>query len=238
MHLYLYVLLLIYFFLGAIATAIINKKRAPHLRKKNWLKFVIYFVIVSLLFFSILFNFFPIISGLIIASGCFELVRLIIKTKNIKTGILGLVVFSVAFFSFYSFSFLQQSFLFYTLFIVAVFDAFSQITGQFLGKRKLFPLISPDKTLEGLAGGFIMAGITAMAIRELLDLGIQESMAWTIGITAFAFAGDLFASFIKRRFGVKDFSKLIPGHGGFLDRFDSLIFSSLFIQLMINCFYR
>jgi phosphatidate cytidylyltransferase len=53
-----------------------------------------------------------------------------------------------------------------------------------------------------------------------------------IGIATFAFFGDISASFIKRKFGVKDFSHLIPGHGGFLDRFDSLIFSGLFIYVI------
>jgi phosphatidate cytidylyltransferase len=78
-----------------------------------------------------------------------------------------------------------------------------------------------------------VSGITALLIRQLLVLEIRESLLWALGIVTFSLAGDLFASYLKRKFRVKDYSRLIPGHGGFLDRFDSLVFSSLFVQLMI-----
>lgn len=233
MQTYLFILILLYFLIGALAVFSINKKRTPQQVKDNWLKFSTYFVIVVLLFLSISFNFFSVLSVIIIAAGYFELIRLTIKTKKIKTGILGLAVFTVVFFSFYSFSFLKQSYLFYTVFIVTVFDAFSQLAGNYFGKRKLIPSISPNKTIEGLAGGFIVSGITALLIRQLLVLEIRESLLWALGIVTFSLAGDLFASYLKRKFRVKDYSRLIPGHGGFLDRFDSLVFSSLFVQLMI-----
>ncbi len=166
MHLDLYILLLIYFILGAMAIFFINQRRTPPERKNNWLKFTTYFIMISLLFFSISIRILPIISLIIIISGCMEIFMLMFKTKQVLTGILALAVFSGVFYSFYLFSFLEQSYLYFTLFIVAVFDAFSQLTGQSLGKRKLVPTISPDKTVEGLAGGLIMAGLTAVAIRN------------------------------------------------------------------------
>jgi phosphatidate cytidylyltransferase len=234
METYLYILVLIYFLIGAIAILSINKKRTSQQVKDNWLKFSTYFVIVALLFLSISLNFFTFLSVIIILAGYFELIRLTISSKRIKTGILGLAVFTLVFFSFYFFSLLKQPYLFFTVFIVTVFDAFSQLAGHYFGKRKLIPSISPNKTVEGLAGGFIMSGITALFIRQLLALDVRESLLWALGIVIFSLAGDLFASYLKRRFGVKDYSHLIPGHGGFLDRFDSLVFSSLFVQLMIN----
>jgi phosphatidate cytidylyltransferase len=230
---YIFLLLLIYFLLGAFAIFLINKKMTVRHQKDNWLKFATYFVIVIVLFLSITFNFFPFVSVVIIFSGLFELVRLLIKRAKLAA-VLGLLIFSVMFYVFYSFSLLDQNLLLYTVFIVFVFDAFSQLSGQYFGRTKLFPSISPHKTVEGLAGGFIMAGITSLLVRDLLNLNIQESLFWTLGIVVFAFAGDLFASFIKRKLEIKDFSGLIPGHGGFLDRFDSLLFSSLFVELMVN----
>ena len=234
MQTYLYILILLYFLIGALAIFSINKKRTPQQIKDNWLKFSTYFVIVVLLFLSISFSFFTLLSVIIIVAGYFEMISLTITTKKIKTGILGLVVFTLVFISFYSFSFLKQSYLFYTIFIVTVFDAFSQLAGHYFGKIKLIPSISTNKTIEGLAGGFIMSGITGLLIRQLLSLEVRESLLWALGIVIFSLAGDLFASFLKRRFGVKDYSRLVPGHGGFLDRFDSLVFSSLFVQFMIN----
>ena len=74
-------------------------------------------------------------------------------------------------------------------------------------------------------------------IHDLLDLNILQSIALGFGVSSFAFLGDISSSLIKRKFEVKDFSKLIPGHGGFLDRFDSLIFSGLFMYLIIVLFH-
>jgi phosphatidate cytidylyltransferase len=86
--------------------------------------------------------------------------------------------------------------------------------------------------LEGLIGGYIFCVLTSMLICELLEINVLQSLVLGTGISVFAFLGDASASFIKRKFGVKDFSQIIPGHGGFLDRFDSLIFSGLFIYVI------
>ncbi|RLD54525.1 MAG: hypothetical protein DRJ05_14495 [Bacteroidetes bacterium] len=119
---------------------------------------------------------------------------------------------------------------------MTVFDAFSQISGQLLGKRKLFPKISPNKTVEGLFGGFMASIFTSFMIRDLLGINEIQSVAIGFGVSLFAFAGDFLASYCKRKFGIKDFSNLIPGHGGFLDRFDSLILGGLFMYLLTKYF--
>lgn len=235
MELKLYILLLIYFSLGAFAFVFINKRKSPEDRKNNWIKYSTYFVIINLLFFGIFFKIFPFIATVIILGGYFELFRLLFKKGNKEIGLISIAVFSLGFCSFFISSFLDQAYLLYLMFIVTVFDAFSQITGQYLGKMKLIPSISPNKTVEGLIGGLIFAGLTGIIIREILNLTFLQSISCAFGISMFAFLGDLFASFIKRSYRVKDFSKFIPGHGGFLDRFDSLIFSTLFLQLIIYC---
>lgn len=238
MELTLYLILVIYFLVGAIITIAVNRKKIKHERNQNWLKYFTYLVIVNILFASILFKIviFHYISIVIIFFGYFEIICLIFTTNKVRTGIISLAFFSLGFYGFYKFCLLDQKYLFYVLFIVTVFDAFSQLTGQLLGKRKLLPLISPNKTVEGLVGGCFFSVLTAAIIHDLLDINVIQSVTLGFGISSFAFLGDVSASYIKREFEVKDFSKLIPGHGGFLDRFDSLIFSGLFMYIINTCF--
>ncbi len=110
-----------------------------------------------------------------------------------------------------------------TFLILSIFDSFSQIIGQLLGKTKIIPNISPKKTLEGVVGGTIISLISTFLLKSLFTGTIAELFIFAIGTIVFAFAGDVLASLYKRKYKVKDYSKLIPGHGGFLDRFDSLI---------------
>lgn len=234
MELTLYLILTLYFIVGAFTIAAINKRKSEQERKDNWLKYYSYMVIVSILFTSILFNrkLFHYLSIVIICFGYFEIIRLMILTKKVLTGFNSLAFFTFGFYGFCKFSLLDQRILFYVLFIVTVFDAFSQLAGQLFGKTKLLPTVSPNKTLEGLLGGYIISLLTSILLYKLLKINIIQSMLLGTGISAFAFFGDTSASFIKRKFGVKDFSQMIPGQGGFLDRFDSLIFSGLFIYVL------
>jgi phosphatidate cytidylyltransferase len=108
--------------------------------------------------------------------------------------------------------------------LVATTDAFAQLWGRLLGRHKLCPRLSPGKTVEGLLGGLIttaaVAGLLAVPFPEALAprlVGLGLVTAWG-GI-----GGDLLFSAVKRGAGVKDFSGFLPGHGGLLDRFDSLI---------------
>ena len=104
-------------------------------------------------------------------------------------------------------------------------DTGAYLAGRTLGKHKLAPAISPGKTIEGLFGGVIAALIAAALAGVLvLDLSMQSLALWLFAIvivTLFSVAGDLFESIYKRRAGVKDSGKLLPGHGGVLDRIDS-----------------
>ena len=106
---------------------------------------------------------------------------------------------------------------------VLAFDGFSQVSGQLVGRHALVPRLSPAKTWEGLIGGTAACLLLAVLVRPLI--GIPPGLALLLGwfTAALALAGDLGASALKRRCGLKDFSRLIPGHGGVLDRFDSLL---------------
>lgn len=109
-------------------------------------------------------------------------------------------------------------------------DVFAYLTGRLLGKHKLFPRISPGKTIEGSLGGLVFT-ILAICILShyLLWLTIPVAVGLAIISVVFGTLGDLCESLLKRQAGVKDSGNLIPGHGGILDRFDSILFSVPFI---------
>ena len=232
----LYMILVVYFLLGAIVISVINRKKSKAEQSHNWLKYFTYLLIVNGLFAAVVFktNTFHYICIVIIVFGYYEILQLTYNTRKIGVGMITLIVFSLGSYLFFEFSRLDKDHLFFVLALVSAFDAFSQLTGQFFGKRKLLPGISPNKTIEGLIGGYFFSVATAMLMHDLAVLNVFEAMALGFGIATCAFFGDFSASVVKRKFGVKDFSALIPGHGGFLDRFDSLIFAGSFMYLIIN----
>lgn len=110
-------------------------------------------------------------------------------------------------------------------------DIGAYFTGKLLGKNKMLPSISPKKTWEGFAGGFLLTALALWYIAHFHNK--PTSLAWFF-VFALAFAiigtaGDFFESWLKRRANIKDSGSLLPGHGGTLDRFDSVLFIILFI---------
>ena len=120
-----------------------------------------------------------------------------------------------------------EAFLFY-LFIVWGNDVFAYLTGIAIGKHKMSPRISPKKSWEGFAGG-IVGAIAMGAVGSFVvggSLGMWLGLAAVVAITSVF--GDLVESMFKREAGIKDSGKIMPGHGGVLDRFDALLISSPF----------
>lgn len=103
-------------------------------------------------------------------------------------------------------------------------DTGAYFTGRAIGRHKLAPKISPKKTWEGVFGGAVAAVGAVIGLSALMDLplAVWESSLIGLAITVAGVAGDLFESWLKRRADVKDSGKIIPGHGGILDRIDSL----------------
>ena len=122
------------------------------------------------------------------------------------------------------------------IFVIAfITDTYAYISGMLIGKHR-FTDISPKKTIEGcLIGGIMGSFIGSMFYYSLVsDLSIIKTIIMSIVLVFLSETGDLIFSSIKRYFGKKDYSNIIPGHGGILDRFDSVVFVSLGMLIMLG----
>lgn len=113
-------------------------------------------------------------------------------------------------------------------------DIFAYLTGRLLGRHKLFERISPGKTIEGSLGGlvFTLGGVMLFS-HYVAWLPMREAVGLGVIAVVFGTLGDLCESMLKRQAGVKDSGKLIPGHGGVLDRFDSVLFAVPFVFVFL-----
>jgi phosphatidate cytidylyltransferase len=114
------------------------------------------------------------------------------------------------------------------LVVIAASDSAQYYTGRAFGRRKLAPVVSPGKTVEGAIGGIVIAAIVAAVAGHWWLPRLSPVTLAILGVllAGFGMAGDLFESMLKRSAGVKDSSNLIPGHGGVLDRIDSYLFAA------------
>ena len=112
------------------------------------------------------------------------------------------------------------------LFIIWFYDSMAYVTGSLLGKHKIAPKISPAKSWEGLIGGTIFAVIVGIINAVLFqEINMVNWIVIALITVIFGTFGDFFESKIKREIGIKDSGNILPGHGGLLDRFDSLLFA-------------
>ncbi|WP_073992461.1 phosphatidate cytidylyltransferase [Parasporobacterium paucivorans] len=116
-------------------------------------------------------------------------------------------------------------------------DTFAYLVGMIFGKHKLAPVLSPKKSVEGAVGGVVASGILGIVYCLIFKEHISVSPVMTglicAGAAVISQIGDLAASGIKRNYEIKDYGRLIPGHGGILDRFDSIIFAAPVIYYLI-----
>lgn len=115
-------------------------------------------------------------------------------------------------------------------------DTFAYFVGTYLGKHKLCPAISPGKTIEGAVGGMVGSILVIILLGKLFNLPVHHSAIMGILVGIVAPIGDLVESAIKRFAGVKDSGNILPGHGGILDRFDSILFAVPAIYYYMHIF--
>ncbi|ENH96556.1 phosphatidate cytidylyltransferase [Gracilibacillus halophilus YIM-C55.5] len=126
-------------------------------------------------------------------------------------------------------------YIFYAILVILSTDTGAYFCGRAFGKRKLWPQISPKKTVEGAVGGILLACLVAVIFQQFYTV---HSSVWillvvTIFASIFAQVGDLVESAIKRHFDIKDSGNILPGHGGILDRFDSWLFVFPFLHFIL-----
>ncbi|MDD2732457.1 MAG: phosphatidate cytidylyltransferase [Desulfuromonadaceae bacterium] len=130
--------------------------------------------------------------------------------------------------------------LFVIMLIVMSNDSAAYYIGSTFGKRRLYPLVSPKKSIEGAIGGLFgsLGGTMLAKFTFFPQLTIRDAVATALVIGMVGQAGDLFESLLKRSFGVKDSGTLIPGHGGVLDRMDSILFAAPVTYYYVLFFFR
>ncbi len=226
------------FSVGAAGLRWVDRRSSPERRRERRVKLAGYFAVVHAVLFcawlgraalGTLFLGVAAVGGaeLVRAHGCGDR-RVAMRSLAATLGCYGALAAGLVAFALTS----APASTVYVYLIVAAFDGFSQVAGESLGRRRLAPRVSPNKTIEGALGGLFAAVSTAVALRSLPQL--DWSAATSVGAltAAAALGGDLAASWVKRRNGIKDFGTLLPGQGGVLDRFDSLLLAGSAAQML------
>jgi len=217
------------------------------LTKSSWNPSFLFSTIFSLYFVYVSVNELYVINidyklVLAIIAFIFLFSQFIVKNNNIKdaTRSIFTTLFSSIYIGYFS-SFLLKikllpegnMFLIFLFIIIWMNDTGAFIIGTIFGKKKLAPKISPKKTIEGSIAGISFSFITVIILNQWLHYELSRLLFIGIIIPMVGQFGDLFESILKRRAKIKDSGKLIPGHGGVLDRFDSLLFAAPVFYLCI-----
>lgn len=216
---------------------VVEKKKFKPIAIMSYSAIIIYFILNNNTDYLVY-----VVGILTFLSLCIPVINTNYNFSDIAITVLGFIYAGVFF------SFIPQinsmkygNYLIWLIFISSwLCDTAAYYTGKYLGKRKLCPEVSPKKTIEGSLGGLLGSIIGCTVFGFIIgSYGVEISLIHygIIGLLCGIFGqfGDLVASSIKRYVGVKDYSNLIPGHGGILDRFDSVLFSSvvLFVYLRL-----
>ena len=193
-NVFVFPLLLLFFLLFEINVISI------HLKDNNnyYLIFILLALITNLFFYKIYTNIINFIMSNLLIISFFSLIKILLIPN-------GLNIFL------------------YLVLLVSVMDIFAYIGGNIFGVKKIAPTISNGKTIEGTLIGLFFSILASVLIKDLIDINFIYALILGFSIGLFSFFGDLFESLFKRRIGIKDSGKFIPGHGGFLDRFDGYI---------------
>ena len=131
----------------------------------------------------------------------------------------------------------QAKLLLFLVLVDQASDVLQYVWGKLLGRRKIAPSVSPNKTWEGFLGGVVSATLLGAALWRVTPFSFRAAAALSLAITLMGFAGGLVMSAIKRDAGVKDYGTLIEGHGGILDRIDSICFAAPVFFHLVRYFY-
>ncbi len=199
---------------------------------EQWLASIIGMLVVPLLFFHQERLLFPLFTGTLLIFSLLFLFRLAKITEvhhHLGWIILGLVYLPFLLGHLIPLRLLSdgQQWIFLTLIAIMGCDTCAYFIGSKIGKHKLYPAVSPNKSIEGAVGGLVgsVLGVLLAKISFLPVIGIFEVVLIGLLLGVMGQLGDLFESLLKRACQVKDSGSMIPGHGGILDRLDSLLFA-------------
>jgi phosphatidate cytidylyltransferase len=233
--------ILFFLAIGAAGMALANRKAAPVIRRQRWLKYFTYIIFTGVVVLGIFYDFLPWVAAIISLAALVELWKVNdqAETKPVlhKRFSFLVLILAATGFVFFTVTF-HYSFLLYIYLQVIVFDGFCQITGQLIGKHPLVPTISPAKTREGLAGGWLFCVAVAVMTRDWVSLPLHKAALIGVLTGLTCMTGDLLASWYKRTVGVKDYSNWLPGQGGFLDRFDSFLVTGAVYFILYSTIFK
>lgn len=211
---------------------------------KSLVPYILLACVAYLAFFNTSFTYVDYLFGVTMV-GSITLLFLLINSKPIKTDTLAQKLLLQAMYLVFPFYFLMDlpfinhtyypNIIVYIIFIIWTNDSFAFLVGKNFGRRKLFEKVSPKKTIEGFIGGLLFSIIAGFIIGQYS--GIFSILDWiiiAIIVAVFGSLGDLVESKLKRQANVKDSGTIMPGHGGLLDRLDSLFFLAPFVYLYIH----
>lgn len=233
--------IIFYLLVSAVGMYVANRKVSPEVKRQRWLKFFTYMLITSIVTAAIFVGKLLSLAIIICIASAYELAK--IKTRFAKKKY-KLIVFTwllfaaiVAGFLGFSGSFIP-AFQLFIYFQVFTFDALCQITGQLFGRHMLSAKISPAKTVEGFIGGVLFCILSSCLGSSWVNISLSTAVLVGLITAMTSFAGDMLASYFKRLLRIKDYSKLLPGQGGFLDRFDSLMMTGAVYYFLFISFVK
>lgn len=215
--------------------------------RQHWTKYLVYLALVVIWVTAILLDGAVYLAGGMVLAGFLEFIHATVNNKpSVFKAIPMLLLFGLA--SSWLVDFVSHAPVDYILTVytmVVVMDAFSQLSGQLFGRHRISN-ISPNKTWEGLVGGYLATCVAFFVMTWKLDVarGLKpvyemdarlfwNGLAFALLLCLFSFAGDMTASWYKRVCGIKDYSSLLKGQGGVLDRYDSLLAMGMFYQCAV-----
>lgn len=227
--------------------AIYELYNAINFRSHKWLYLISYAVALAISFVTLTNFVYVVVPLFVLAIVIFAVLCANVKEQKQIPAFVSIILAVIFSFFFKTMSHLRQmdngAFLLGGAILISVItDIGAYFVGKAFGKHKLAPIISPKKTVEGSIGGTIIATVILVLVAVILQKCGYFKMNIGLTISLFVLAsvigqfGDLALSSIKRIVGIKDYGTLLPGHGGILDRFDSLLFVLPFTYLFYNLF--
>lgn len=174
----------------------------------------------------------PVLLVAFIVIFCYEILSGHVGIQRSSATLMGLIYVPIMFGHLFLFETINKGAYYMWLIFVIAFttDTAAYFIGKSIGNRKIAPLISPKKTIAGSVGGVVVAGLCTILYGTILSSYFSFVLPWYLYMIVGVFGsiagqcGDLTASMIKRKAKMKDFGTILPGHGGILDRFDSILF--------------